>query len=103
MLVFQEPFVKSGISIGMERLATDHSLNGPNTLQDAASYTSISTGKPFLRQSINRQSIKKSIPPWPPTSLAISCILFTIGGLYFSSIALSSSSEYQFLLCTGSE
>src|SRR5690606_3518404 len=59
----QEPPVKSGISIGCERLATDHSLSGKIALHEAASYTSWSKGSPLRRQSISRQSIRKSIPP----------------------------------------
>src|SRR5690606_6885136 len=63
LLPFHLPIVKSGMAIAWEPLATDHSLSGPTTLHAAASYTSISTGNPFRRQSINRQSIIKSIPP----------------------------------------
>src|SRR6185295_13514392 len=50
-----EPQVKSGISIEFDLLETDHSLNGPMQVYTAASYTLISSGRPFLRQSISRQ------------------------------------------------
>src|SRR5690606_31040989 len=93
--VFQEPPVTSGISIGALRFATDHSLNGLTTLHAAASYTSISIGSPFRKQSINRQSIIKSIPPCPPTCLAKSPIFLTIGGVYCSSIFFISFSSNQ--------
>src|SRR5690349_3935508 len=63
VFVFHEPEVKSGISIDFERLATDCSLNGAMALHAAASYTSMSSGMPLRKQSINLQSIRKSIPP----------------------------------------
>jgi len=37
LLLCHEPQVKSGTSIELERLATDHSLNGPIELHNAAS------------------------------------------------------------------
>src|SRR5436190_12902622 len=95
-LVFQEPEVKSGTSIELERFATDHSLKGAIELHAAASYTSISSGSPLRRQSIVLQSIKKSMPPCPPTCLANSPTFFTIAGWYSSSIFLYSVSLNQF-------
>jgi len=91
LLCCQAPLVKSGMSMELERLATDHSLSGPIALHAAASYTSMSTGKPLRKQSIRRQSIKKSIPPWPPTCLAISPNFLIMAGVYFSSSCLNSS------------
>src|SRR5690606_14370888 len=84
LLVTHEFRVKSGMSTVLEPLATDLSLRGTIELHNAASYTSWSSGNPFLRQSISLQSIMKSIPPCPPTTLAISPICFTIAGEYFS-------------------
>ena len=44
-----------------------------------------------VKQSIKRQSIIKSIPPCPPTSLAMAPMCLTIGGVYFSSSLANSS------------
>src|SRR5688572_6008697 len=62
-LVFHAPRVKSGISTVLDFLDTDLSLNGMIELHAAASYTSWSSGRPLRKQSINLQSIIKSIPP----------------------------------------
>src|SRR5262249_43680191 len=83
---------KSGKSIVFPFLATDCSLNTPTALHAAASYTSSSSGKPLRRQSIVLQSMIKSIPPCPPTSLAMVQMCFTIGGEYFSYRSFSSCS-----------
>ena len=94
LFVCHPPRVKSGMSTVLDFLATERSLNGIRQLHAAASYTSWSSGKPLRRQSISRQSIMKSIPPWPPTSLAMAPIWLMTGGEYF----LYRSSSYSFLI-----
>jgi len=44
LLVYHAPLVKSGMAIGVEPFAIDHSLSGVILLHAAVSYTSISTG-----------------------------------------------------------
>ena len=73
----------------------DFSLNGATALQSAASYTSWSSASPLRRQSMRRQSIKKSMPPWPPTSLASSPIFFTMAGSYCFSSTFICSADTQ--------
>src|ERR1035437_5769356 len=91
----QAPPVKSGILIELELCATDHSLKGLIELHKAASYTSSSSGNPLRKQSIVLQSIRKSMPPCPPTSFANSPTFFTISGWYFSPSDFTSCSDNQ--------
>src|SRR5690606_14020675 len=93
--VFQNPAVKSGTSMELDRFATDHSLKGAIALRSTPSYTSSSCGRPFRSQPIKRQSIMKSMPPCPPIFFAISPTLVTISGVYCSSSVLNSSCESQ--------
>ena len=53
-LVFHAPRVKSGISTGMLPFNTDFSLNSVMQDHSAASYTSMSRGRPLRRQYISR-------------------------------------------------
>src|SRR5208282_3968232 len=103
LLLFQPPAVKSGTSIEFERLSTDHWLKGTMQLQAAASYTSMSSGRPLRRQSIRRQHSSKSVPP----SLDLSCLAKSasfrlICGVYLSSRSLNCSGDTHLWLPTAS-
>ena len=79
--VRQAPRVKSGISTGTPPRLSLSAEHGTIALQLARSYTSMSSGSPFCRQYAQRISMMKSMPPCPPTFLAISPTLFQSGCL----------------------